>query len=148
MITRHAACRAILISAIAIGLNACGDTRESASGSATTDGLQALAASVAGATGYPIDSLQILSGGVHLRVSVTDAKLAKADQATRERAANDLVAALEKAMARRAGTAALMEISIAIVHPTADGDADKDSHAEDVLSFRKGPSGRFAHHLS
>jgi hypothetical protein len=136
------------MSTFAIGLTACSDRGPSASAGSPVDGLHALAVSAAGATGYPIDALQVLAGGVHLRVSITDAKLAKSDQATRERAANNVIAALEQAMARRADMAALMEISIAIVHPTGDGDADKDSHLEDVLSFRKGPSGRFAHHVS
>lgn len=112
------------------------------------EGLPALTASVASATGYQTGALEILAGAAHLRVSVKDAALAGADQATRENAATQIVAAIEKGMQSGSGYASIQEISVAIIHPAERGGSADDSHVEDVLQFRKAPSGRFVHHIT
>jgi len=49
---------------------------------------------------------------------------------------------LRSLAAARAGT--VQVISVAIIHPGASA----ETHTEDVLEFRKGPNGRFAHHVT
>jgi hypothetical protein len=112
------------------------------------EGLPAVTARVASATGYPTEALEVLAGAAHLRVSVKDAKLATADQATRENAAIQIVAAIEKGIESRSEFSSIQEISVAIIHPAEGGESAEDSHVEDVMQFRKAPSGRFVHHIT
>ena len=81
------------------------------------EGLPAVTASVASAMGYPTEALEVLAGAAHLRVSVQDAKLATADQATRENAAIQIVAAIEKGIESRSEFSSIQEISVAIIRP-------------------------------
>src|SRR5579863_2990296 len=112
------------------------------------EGLPALTASVASATGYPTETLEVLAGAAHLRVSVKDAKLVTADQGTRESAATRIVTAIEKRIESRSEFSSIQEISVAVIHPAEPGGSADDSHVEDVMQFRKAPSGRFVHHIS
>jgi hypothetical protein len=137
---------ALFIAAI---VAACGGSAPSSTASPSLlAALPAIQASVTSATGYPAQAIELLAGPAHLRLSISDAKLAGADQATREAGAADIVAAVEKAMASRPELAPIQEISIAIVHPEETAGAARDSHVEDVLQFRKGPNQRFSHHIT
>src|ERR1035441_8299008 len=100
------------------------------------EGLPAVTASVASAMGYPTEALEVLAGAAHLRVSVQDAKLATADQATRENAAIQIVAAIEKGIESRSEFSSIQEISVAIIHPAEGGESAEDPHVEDVMQFR------------
>ena len=117
-------------------------------GAKLLEGLPGLTASVASATGYPTDALEFMAGAAHLRVSVKDAKLAAADQTTREGTATRVVAAIEKAIESRPEFSSIQEISVAIIHPAASAGSADDSHVEDIVQFRRAPSGRFVHHIS
>jgi hypothetical protein len=98
--------------------------------------------------GYPAEAIEVMANAVHLRVLVRDAKLAQADQATRESAATAIVAAIEQSAQTAMSLPSIQEISVAIVHAS-DGMGGKDeSHVEDVLQFRRGPAGRFALHIT
>ncbi len=98
--------------------------------------------------GYPPDAIEVMANAAHLRVLVRDNKLAEADQNARENAAGAIVAAIEQSPPAGGALGALSEISVAIVHEPDQGAGSADSHIEDVLQFRKGPGGRFAHHLT
>ena len=112
------------------------------------EGLPEVRTSVASATGYPTGALEFLIGAAHLRVAVKDSKLAAADQTTRENAATQIVAAAEKWIESRPEFSSVQEISVAIIHPDESGGSAEDTHVEDVVQFRKAPSGRFVHHIT
>lgn len=139
-------CSAVFIAAI---VAACGGATPSSSASPSLLAtLPAIQASVTSATGYSAEAMELLAGPAHLRLSISDAKLAGADQAAREAAATDIVAAIEKAMESRPQLAPIQEISIAIVHPAETGGSVRDTHVEDVLQFRRGVNQRFIHHIT
>lgn len=112
------------------------------------EGLPEVTAKVASATGYSPEALEFLAGAAHLRVSVKDAKLAAADQSTREGAATQIVAAIEKVIESHPEFSSIQEISVAIIHSAESGGSADDSHVEDIMQFRKAPSGRFVHHIT
>ncbi len=110
--------------------------------------LESLQHSLASTSGYPPDAIEVLAGPAHLRISVRDRKLAESDQIARENAASMIVAAVEQDLGPSGALQAVHEISVAIVHVPPQGASADDTHVEDVLQFRKGPSGRFAHHTT
>ncbi len=112
------------------------------------ESLPQVTASVASATGYSSGTLEFLAGAAHLRVLVKDAKVAIADQSARESAATTIVAAIEKSIASRPEFSSIQEISVAIIHPAEGVGSTDDSHVEDIVQFRKAPSGRFVHHIT
>jgi hypothetical protein len=80
--------------------------------------------------------------------TVSDVKLATADEATRNNAAEVLVGVAEQVLASHPEYAKLQAISVAIIHPSPARTASMDWHIEDVVEFRKGPSGRFSLHTT
>lgn len=111
-----------------------------------TAALDELKTTVAASTGYAASAIELLASPAHVRVSISDDRLALADQATRESTATAVVAALEKSMAANARFASVVEVSVAILHAP-EGSAH-GSHVEDVVDFRKGPDQRFALHIT
>ena len=110
--------------------------------------LEQIKSAVAVGAGYSPEAIDVTANSFHLRISIADAKLAQADQVTRENSANGIVSAAEGALAQQGQFASIQVISVAIVHPAqADGTA-AETHTEDVLEFRKGPNQRFAHHIT
>jgi ribonuclease PH len=132
-------------------LLACGTRTQSVNGSqlAISD-LQAITESIATAAHYPSSTIEIMSSPIRFRISIRDAQLAVSDEATRNAAAAALVAASEQVLATHPEFSTLEAISVAIIHgnATADGKSGKDWHIEDVVEFRKGPSGRFSVHVT
>ena len=110
-----------------------------------SESLDAVSLAISQATAQPSEALEITANPARVRIAVSDAKLAQADQTTRENAANSIVAAAEGAMSAAGSFASVQVISVAFVHPAEPG---ADTHVEDVLEFRRGPNGRFAHHIS
>ncbi|HYL01544.1 MAG TPA: hypothetical protein VEU78_10125 [Steroidobacteraceae bacterium] len=108
--------------------------------------LDELKGTVSASTGYPAAAIKLLASPAHVRVSISDSRLAQADQATRENAATAVVAALEKSMASNTRFASVVAVSVAIIHAP-EGSA-RGSHVEDVVDFRKGPNQRFALHIT
>ncbi len=125
------------------GLAACGGGTPTGS---TSSELVALQSVIAASTGYSSESIEILSSVAHLRISISDSKLAQADQVTRESTALAVVAAFEQTKASNPRFASVQEVSVAVVHPSED--ASHGSHVEDVIDFRKGPNQRFALHTT
>jgi hypothetical protein len=91
-----------------------------------------------------------MSSPIRFRISIREVQLAVSDEAMRNAAAAALVAASEQVLAAHPEFSTLEAISVAIIHgnATADGTAGKDWHIEDVVEFRKGPSGRFSVHIT
>ncbi len=139
--------RLILLALSVCALTSCAQRSTTAPASmsaATLDDFQRAAASA----GYRPDAIEVMANAAHLRVLVRDNKLAEADQNARENAAGAIVAAIEQSPRASGVLGSLSEISVAIVHEPDQGTGGADSHIEDVLQFRKGPGGRFAHHLT
>jgi hypothetical protein len=134
---------------IATALTGCGEQRNAAVGNPQgAVGLEDIQSTIASATGYPKDALELLASPVHLRISISDGKLAQSNQTDRENAATAIVIAAEQALTSRTQFASLQVISVAIIHPAQMEGSDRDSHTEDVLEFRKGPNQRFSHHIT
>lgn len=83
-----------------------------------------------------------------MRIAVSDAKLALADQQARETAAYAIVGAAERVIPFAARFASLQEISVSIIHAPAKAADSDDAHTGDVLDFRKAQSGRLVHHTT
>jgi len=134
---------------IATALNGCGEQRNAMVGNPQgAVALEDIQSAIASATGYPKDALELLASPVHLRISISDGKLAQSNQMDRENAATAIVTAAEQALTSRAHFATLQVISVAIIHTVQMEGSDRDSHTEDVLEFRKGPNQRFSHHIT
>ena len=110
--------------------------------------LEQMKSSIAASTGYSLASIEILASPAHLRISISDAKLAQGEQAARESAATAVVAAAEQSMAKEARFASVQEVSVAVIHPAGAQGSSTASHTEDVVDFRRGPSQRFSKHIS
>jgi hypothetical protein len=110
--------------------------------------LEDIRGSIAAATGYPKDALELLTSPVHLRISVSDSKLAQSNQMDRENAATAIVTAAEQSLSSHPQLSTIQVISVAIIHTVQVEGSDRDSHTEDVLEFRKGPNQRFSHHIT
>jgi len=113
-----------------------------------TPDIQIISDAIATAAKYPTSAVELTSSQVRLRISVSDAKLATADDTARNNEAAALVAVAEQILASHPEYANLQAISVAIIHPSVVGDAHKDWHTEDVVEFRKGPSQRFSMHIT
>jgi len=113
-----------------------------------TAGLGDVKSAIASTTGYSKDALELLASPAHLRIVVSDNTLAHSNQMDRENAASTIVTAAEQAMGSHPQFATVQVISVAIIHTSQIEGADRDSHTEDVLEFRRGPNQRFAHHLT
>ena len=144
--------RRLPLAAVIAGLLiSCGTGTQSVGGGpiAIAD-LQAITEAIAGAAHYPANTIEITSSPVRFRISIRDAQLAVSDEAARNAAASALVAASEQVLSSHPEFSTLESISVAIIHgnATADGAAGKDWHIEDVVEFRRGPSGRFSVHIT
>lgn len=111
-------------------------------------GLDDIESSITTAAGYPKAALELLPSPVHLRISITDSKLAQSNQMDRENAASAIVTAAERALSSHAQLATIQVISVAIIHEVQLEGSDRDSHTEDVLEFRRGPNQRVSHHIT
>jgi hypothetical protein len=129
-----------------MALAGCGEQRSAVVGG--TAGLEDIRGSIASATGYPKDALELLTSPVHLRISVSDSKLAQSNQMDRENAATAIVTAAEQSLSSHPQLSTIQVISVAIIHTVQTEGSDRDSHTEDVLEFRKGPNQRFSHHIT
>jgi hypothetical protein len=109
------------------------------------EGLEHVKTAISSSTGYLPSSIEVMSSPAHMRISISDTRLAQADQTARETAATAVIAAAERALAENTQLSTVQEMSVAIVHPASAGD---DSHTEDVVDFRRGPSQRFSKHIS
>jgi hypothetical protein len=59
-----------------------------------------------------------------------------------------MIGVAEQVLASHPEYAKLQAISVVIIHPSAGGTASREWHIEDVVEFRKGPSGRFSLHIT
>jgi len=137
-----------LVGVLAMALSGCGNSGPAPPvdpGLVAT--LEHVRGSIATSTGYTPDSIEVLASPAHLRISISDSRLAQADQTTRETTATDVLAAAEKTMGADPRLASIQQVSVAIIHPDAEGSRG-GSHTEDVIEFRKGPGQRFAKHIS
>jgi type IV pilus biogenesis protein CpaD/CtpE len=139
------------IAVAAVSLVACGTRAQGVNGSplAIPD-LQGISEFIASTARYPAITIEIASSARRLRISIRDAKLAVSDEGTRNAAGASPVAASEQVLASHPDFSTLEAISVAVIHgdAAADGAAGKDWHIEDVVEFRKGPSGRFSVHIT
>jgi hypothetical protein len=141
---------------LAAALSACGGQGPPASGDLQstqgnpqeTVGLGDIKSAIASTSGYSKDALELLASPAHLRIVVSDNTLAHSNQMDRENAANTIVTSAEQAMSSHPQFVAVQVISVAIIHTSQIEGADRDSHTEDVLEFRRGPNQRFAHHIT
>lgn len=130
-------------------LAACGGREPAAqSSSQWAAGLDRVKSAIAASAGYSGDVLDVTASPTHLRIFVSDAKLSQSDQITRENTASTIVSAAESALSEQAQFVSVQVISVAIIHPAQNAGTAGDSHTEDVLEFRKGSNGRFAHHIT
>ena len=135
----------IVFSAVA----ACGERGPNTSSDPQwTATLEGVTASVAAATGYPVNAIDVTASSAHVRVSISNSTLAETDQMGRENAASVVAAAVETALASHKELAGVQVISVAIIHPASTGQTASSAHTEDVLEFRKGPNQRFSHHIT
>src|SRR5450755_4691472 len=79
-----------------------------------TPDIQVISDAIATAAKYPTGSVELTSSQVRLRISVSDATLAMADEVTRNNAATSLVAVAEQVLASHPKYAKLEAISVAI----------------------------------
>lgn len=140
--------KVFILGMLSVALSACDSSGPTARvDPETAASLQNVKSAIAASTGYSPDSLEILSSAAHLRISISDSKLAEADQAARETVATAVLAATERTMAADARFASIQQVSVAVIHPVAEGSSGR-SHTEDVVDFRRGPSQRFSKHIS
>lgn len=131
----------VMLGAAIVG---CSSGGSSALSSPWEQALEQVRSAVAGGRGYSLQAVEVTASPTLLRIAIGDAQLAQADQLTRENAANAIVAAAENVLPQQAVLATVQVINVAIIHPGPSA----ETHTEDVLEFRKGPSGRFAHHVT
>ena len=113
-----------------------------------TPDIQGISDAIAIGAHYPTSAIELTSSEVRLRISVSDVKLAMADETTRNNAAVAFVGVAEQVLASRPEYAKLQAISVAIIHPRPAGTASMEWHIEDVVEFRKGPNQRFSLHIT
>lgn len=144
----HSLGRLLAIAAMAASIISCGMSGSNSNTAAPfTPDIQAISDAIATAAKYPTKSVELTSSQVRLRIEVSDAALAMADEVTRNNAAMSLIAAAEQVLASHPEYAKLEAISVAIIHPgTASAAGSSVWHVEDVVEFRKGPNQRFTLH--
>ncbi len=113
-----------------------------------TADIRAISDAIATAAKYPANAVELTSSEARLRIAVSDATLAMADEVERNSAAMDLVAAAERVLVAHPEYAKLQTISVAIVHPVAAAATGNGWHVEDVVEFRRGPDGHFLLHTT
>ena len=135
------------VALIAATLAACGQGRPASDDLQEAVALEDIKGVITSSAGCSKDAIELLASTVHLRVSITDEKLAHSNQMDRENAANTVVTAAERALTAHPRLSTVQVISVAIVH-AAPKDGSDSPHTEDVLEFRKGPNQRFSHHTT
>lgn len=140
---RPAIHRLLVLTTLVVALEACGSRAPSASSSPWGWALEQVRSAVVVAGGYSPERVEVTASPTLLRITIGDASLDQADQLTRENAASAIVSAAETVLSA-GGLYIDPVVSVAIMHP---GGA-AETHTEDVLEFRKGPSKRFAHHIT
>ncbi len=113
-----------------------------------TPDIQTISDAIATAAKYPTSAVELTSSQVRLRIAVSDAALAMADEVTRSNAASSLVAVTEQVLAAHPEYAKIQAISVAIIHPGVARAEGNGWHIEDVVEFRKGPNQRFSLHVT
>jgi hypothetical protein len=136
--------RLLVLTTLVVALEACGPRAPSASSSPWSGALEQIRSAVVAAGGYSPERVEVTASPTLLRIAIGDASLAQADQLARENAAGAIVSAAETVLPQQEVFRSIQVISVAIMHP---GTA-AETHTEDVLEFRKGPSKRFAHHIT
>jgi cytochrome b len=126
----------------------CSNGQNSSSPSLWGASLEQIRSVVATAGHYPLEAVEVTASPRLLRITVSDATLAQADQLSRENSANSIVSAAEGVVSKDEIFASVQVINVAIVHPEPVAGSAPQSHTEDVLEFRKGPNNRFAHHIT
>ena len=133
---------------IAATLAACGQGRQVLGDSQGVLALEDIKSVISSTTGYSKDAIELLVSPVHLRVSISDEKLAHSNQMDRENAANTIVTAAEQGLTAHPQLSTVQVISVAIVHAVPKDGSDS-AHTEDVLEFRKEPNrSGFSHHIT
>ena len=141
--------RLLPVAAMAVLIASCGmNASDSKSAAPFTPDMQGISDAIATAAKYPTSSVELTSSQVRMRIEVSDATLAMADEVTRNNAATSLVAAAEQVLASHPEYAKLEAISVAIIHPGVASAAGSGWHIEDVVEFRKGPNQRFFLHTT
>lgn len=130
--------------AVVAGSLACTERR----GPATTDSgwmsvLEDLEQGISDTSRYPRGSIEVLASPVHVHVRLSDGRLARADEATQERAARDVVTGVAQVSAAREQLHRVNEVSVAIVHPEGASGLLWSTHTEEVYYFRRGSDQRF-----
>jgi hypothetical protein len=148
-VAHYFAQRMLAAAAMTVLVASCGTAdRSSTSNQPFTPDIQGISDAIATEAHYPTNAIELTSSQVRLRISVRDPKLATADEMTRNAAAAALVAVTEQVLAAHPEYAKLEAISVAIIHPNAEGSATSDWHVEDVVEFRKGQNQRFSLHTT
>ena len=141
--------RLLAVAAMAALTASCGMSgSDPKSAAAFTPDIQVISDAIATAAKYPTSAVELTSSQVRLRIAVSDAKLAMADEVTRNIAATHLVAVAEQVLASHPEYAKLEAISVAIIHPSVASATGSGWHIEDVVEFRKGPNQRFSLHIT
>jgi hypothetical protein len=133
--------RLLTVGMLCIAASACGASGVSDSDwTAVEDQLQS---AIVSSTGYPAGSIEVLASRVRVNISISDRKLARADQDAREQMADTVVTAVEESIAVEARLAAIAEIRVVIVHPEEAHGLLSSTHTEDVMDFKKGSNQQF-----
>ncbi len=118
------------------------------SAAAFTPDIQVISDAIATAAKYPTSVVELTSSQVRLRIAVSGAKLAMADEVTRNIAATHLVVVADQVLASHPEYAKLEAISVAIIHPGVASATGRGWHIEDIVEFRKGQNQRFSLHIT
>jgi hypothetical protein len=142
-------CRFLIVGTLATVLCGCGRGGPApAADAGWSEGLEQVKSGISSSTGYSPSSIEVMSSAAHMRISISDTRLAQADQAAREAAATAIVAAAERSLAENARFSSVQEMSVAIVHSAGAEGAPAESHTEDVVDFRRGTNQHFSKHIS
>ena len=114
---RYIVRRLLAIAAVTALAASCGSGPDSRA--PFTPDIQTISDAIATAAKYPKSEVELTSSQVRLQISVSDAKLATADETTRNSEASAIVAATEQILASHPEYAKLQAISVAIIHPSA-----------------------------
>ena len=106
--------------------------------------LETVSTAVTTATGYPADHVDVSGNQKHVYVSLIEPQLMNADDATLERTANAMVAAVEPMLRQRREFAAVQTIYIEIYHPSGLAKTPSRWHSRNVLEFRRCADQHFA----
>jgi hypothetical protein len=148
-VSRYAIRRLLVANTLTGLLASCGSGNPGASGGPPfTADIRAIRDAIASGAHYTANAVQLKSSPGRLRIAVSDARLATADKASRNGAAVAIVGVAEQVLPDHPEYAKLEAISVAIIHPSAEGAAGSEWHVEDVVEFRKGPNQRFSVHVT